>query len=487
MIVVAGVLAYPLAREPSLTAVAVVVLLLVLAIVRFAQAGARIVFSLKAILLVTGLIACELVLRLTGEPWREVHRFPGFEVITAMSADGKWVAASQGTSIEIRETKTGRTVQTIKMPAAEAALKASQRWAFKMAFSEDGKSLMTVDWQTHPCWLDIATGKEKRRWSTSPGICPLASSGNRFLENTYVVPSNGTIACNIFDVEQEKPLLTIECKTLFYRVISPKGTYVLVGKDQADIEIWHVDEKRKVGSVPVPQNNPAIFNAVFTRDERYLAIPTGTGIAIWDLQQFEMIAEWNPKNFAHATTLQWSPDGKRLVVSYIELIGPTSGPGVVAGARNAIEHGYLLDRSCREIASLEGTSGVFSPTGDRIATIFNSAGVFINDGKSGKPLSMIAARPMEIVLGGSTIQFTPDGDWMFVNGTPTVYRRTRSEFWYSIYMLPAFWGMVLFLSALIVQLCEAVLVKRAAKGNLPFITRRVSEGPVESSLAHASG
>lgn len=99
-----GLLALTLARWTIIAGMVVVAVVLSLTILRFIQNGARPSFSLKTILLVTGIVACGIVLNMTGDPWKEVHRFPGFEVNVAMSPDGELVAANQGTSIVIRET-----------------------------------------------------------------------------------------------------------------------------------------------------------------------------------------------------------------------------------------------------------------------------------------------------------------------------------------------------------------------------------------------
>ncbi len=111
-VAIGGLLALTLARWTILAGLVIVAGVLSLTLVCFIQKGARPSFSLKTILLVTGLVACGIVLKMTGDPWKEVHRFPGYEMNVAMSPDGELVAASQGTSIVIRESQTGRTVQT---------------------------------------------------------------------------------------------------------------------------------------------------------------------------------------------------------------------------------------------------------------------------------------------------------------------------------------------------------------------------------------
>ncbi len=326
---------------------------------------------------------------------------------------------------------------------------------------------MTVDWQTYPSLLNVANGEEIRRWPTNSGICPLAASGNRFVANSVAATSTGRAVrtCNVYDIEHVDPILTIASNYPFCRSVSPTGSHVLVGKDKADAELWNVDEQRLVGTIPIPENSfytPLVF-AKFSINGNLLAVPTLAGVDVWDVTQCRKVAEWKPQKFNRVTSLEWSPDGSRLVASYWELIGP-SGPAAAAAAiagnstRNAIDHCFLLDQNCREIAPISGTNATFSPSGDRIATIY--AGFLILDGSTGEFLTGGRGRTMGMFFANPAIHFSPDGDWMFVNGDPTVFRRTRSEFWYSIYQLPAFWGMVLFLTAMNVQLFESIYVVR---------------------------
>ena len=86
-------------------------------------------FSLLTMLLVVGLIGCFISLQNEGEPWSLAHQFAGHEVNIAMSPDGSLVAASQGTSIEIRETRSGKSLATLDLPPKEAAAKAGSKWS----------------------------------------------------------------------------------------------------------------------------------------------------------------------------------------------------------------------------------------------------------------------------------------------------------------------------------------------------------------------
>ena len=247
--------------------------------------------------------------------------------------------------------------------------------------------------------------------------------------------------CNVYDVEHIDPILTIASKDPTCRSISPTGSHILIGKDDASAELWNVDEKLLVGSIPMP-----FYSAKFSYDEKFLAVPTSVGLDIWDVLQCRKVIEWNPKGSHKVGSLEWSPDGSRLLAMYTEQIGPSD---------REFSRYALLDQNCREIAFISGMNARFSRSGDRIATT-GTYGLFtVFDGSKGGPIATVRGRTMEIGLANPSICFSPEGDWMLVNGDPIVFHRTRSERWYGCYQLPAFWGMILFLAALIVQLFES--------------------------------
>ena len=467
-VVVASVLALVIALGKTWRPFTVAVILIGLlppALTIYIQRGSRPRFSLTTMFLVTGLVACAIVLRTAGSPWKQVHQFPAKGANVAMSADGKLVAASQGDSVEIRDTQTGRLVQTIKVSAAEAGFKGTGMWACRFGFADDGKSLMTVGWKTYPCLFDVATGEEVRRWPAFSGGDKLAVSGTRFMGDSMALSSR-LRQCNVFDVEQDQPILTVEDCHFWFRSISPTGSHVLVGKDEtaqrglpSRAELWDVDQKQLLGTIPLPPGQPLFF-VKFSSDGKLLAVPTSTGLAVWDVAQCRQISQWTPANFASVWSMEWSPDGSRLVATYTEMIGP-SGPVAAAAAKagkskpNAIEHSYLLDQQCQEIAEIRGGSPAFSPSGDRIATVFGNVNIF--DGKSGEFLASLPSQPSRTFSGEPSFHFSPDGTWLCHSGfPPTVYQRTRSERWYSVYELPAFWGVILFLTSLILQMVKSI-------------------------------
>src|SRR5689334_7222165 len=76
----------------------------------------------------------------------------------------------------------------------------------------------------------------------------------------------------------------------------------------------------------------------------------------------------------------------------------------------------------------------------------------ILDGQTGEFLTTLG-RPARSIPGGyRSIIFSPDGEWLLHNGGATVWHRRRSERWFGIFALPAFWAADFFLIALLLPL-----------------------------------
>src|SRR5262249_41078567 len=146
--------------------------------------------------------------------------------------------------------------------------------------------------------------------------------------------------------------------------------------------------------------------AHFSPDDRYVALPTKTGVDIWDLSRFEKIGSWQPAAFSYLDSVSWSPTADRFVGTFTEKTSATTGR----------EHSFLIDRQGNEIAKINGTCAAFSPSGDRIAIMFGP--LMILDGQTGSPLTIVGFPPhgghsATPVLNHQSIWFSPDGEWLF--------------------------------------------------------------------------
>ena len=445
-LIIAGTLSFLFARWPAFSlgaSCALILFTLPFITIRSALRRKWPTFSVGTLLLVTGLIVSAIALARQGQVWKEVHRFPGYEVNIAMSPDGKLVAASQGLEIEVRETRTGNVVSTITCSSSELA--STGRWVYGIEFTPDSKSLVIGHWRKQgPCVVDIESGRITRQWNCD-GTVRISTFGNRLIAS-----NRNSSMYEVFDVDEDDSLLSIpSSKRMAFswsKAISAGGKYVIVGKTQAVAALWDVDNARIVGELPIVSRPTAFFFASFSPDEKLVALQTATGIATWDVATATKQSEWSATNCDTVNSIAWSHDSKRLIVSYTEMIGPTNAAPAIT--QNASNHGVLLDRQLKELASIVGGSGCFSPSGDRVAAIHGH--IQILDSQTGRYLTGISQIPSSGILGNKSLRFSPDGNWLFHNSQPVVHRRLRSEHWFSIHGVPAFWGVVAFIAALIV-------------------------------------
>jgi WD40 repeat protein len=329
-----------------------------------------------------------------------------------------------------------------------------------MAFSPDGKSLLTIIQGPGPftatsCTahlVDWETNLEARKWSASRAgrISPL---GDRFFMYTDDTSPGGSAIC-VFQFDRDEPLLAVPQPTSWQRpmedMLSSTGRYLLVSGQHDEVNVWDVAGGRKIGTLKDrdfgPTDRPLIYSQ-FSPDDRYLVLSTKTGVDIWDVERFERIGRWEPADFSWMVAIEWSPNADRIVAMFNQRTGPTT----------AREHAALIDRSGREIAKMNASCATFTPSGDRIAVKY--AMVDILDGQTGRLLTSLGLPPQgghaaAPFPGYRAISFSPDGEWLLHNGGATVWHRRRSERWYGIFTLPAFWGADFFLIALLLPLAK---------------------------------
>ena len=412
-------------------------------------------FSLRSLLLVFGLVFCLVVLRREGGAWQSVSEVPGFCLTVIFSPDARLVATiANGTDppIEIREARTGRFLKSLPKPGI--------RFVTDMAFSPDGQTLLTMIQSTGPFsptsasvhLVDWQKGEMRRKWSASR-MGHISARGDRFFMYTDNASPTGP-AMRVFQVDRDEPLFEVPKPKFWPRafedVISSTGRYLLVRAPEDAVQLWDVDAKRQVGTLTDRDfgktNRPYIFSQ-FSPDDRYLALATKTGIDFWDVERFERIGRWQPAHFSFLGAIEWSPAGDRIFAMFVEKTGPTTAPS----------HSFLVDRKGREIAEVNGICATFSPAGDRLAVSYGGT-IQILDGQTGGFLTTLGGpaqgRHSAIFMpgGNRSIFFSPDGKWLLHNGGATVWHRRRSERWFGIFAIPAFWGTDFFLIALLLPL-----------------------------------
>lgn len=212
----------------------------------------------------------------------------------AVAPDGKMVAASRGNQVHLFEMKTIPAEKkgdkdktewafakslfdpTLKTPDGKTAKAAHISLVESMAFSPDGKALVTGSFTELTIW-DTAKGEPKNRvGGFADRVCTIAFSadGKKFATGGGAATEDGEI--RIFDTETAKPF--------------------------AEVKAGHSD---------------TVFGVAFSPDGKLLATcGADKFVKVWDLPQAAGGAPKFVKSFEghthHVMGVGWTPDGKKL-------------------------------------------------------------------------------------------------------------------------------------------------------------------------------
>jgi uncharacterized protein (TIGR03067 family) len=160
-------------------------------------------------------------------------------IATALSHDGKWVAAgTEHGDVHLWEAKTGTKVRTFG--------RSKDIGAIPVGFSKDGKWLVTsvFRWTTH--------GKPDLRasvllWDVATGEAKHEIQGNMFL-----------------------------------RSLTEDGKWLITGQDEKTVRIWDVETGKEVGSFT--ERNDPVVDCFISRDKKLLATSDQSGtVRLWEI------------------------------------------------------------------------------------------------------------------------------------------------------------------------------------------------------------
>ncbi len=177
--------------------------------------------------------------------------------------------------------------------ALDRSVKAHSGWVTSVAFSPDGRRLVSGSWdRTVKSW-DISTGEQLTLGGKKKEIQALAfSRDGRFLaaenssDNTALLDS--TTGQEIRALATDKPLGTLGSDWVYSIAFSPDDRWLASGIDDKTVRIWDVKTGQKVRDL-IGLHRPVIYIA-FSPDGRLLA--TGDdekSIRIWDPSNGEQI------------------------------------------------------------------------------------------------------------------------------------------------------------------------------------------------------
>ncbi|GAA3512767.1 WD40 repeat protein [Streptosporangium album] len=225
----------------------------------------------------------------------------------AYSADGKLVAVTKGSSVEVKETATGGT-------AADTLSDGSRG---ELLFSPDGRHLASY------------TGSSITIWSDFNLVPVLVHKIDSITPSLAFDPDGRTVR-----YLEENTVVTLDLGALLGparlkgtdggAVLSPDGRLLAARPEGTHrVTLWDVRLRRPVGA-PLDVGRGSFFHMAFTPDGRRLAVSRqgssggGSTIGIWDTSSLKRVATVSSKGQGGVTAMAFSPDGTALAAAVEE-------------------------------------------------------------------------------------------------------------------------------------------------------------------------
>jgi WD40 repeat protein len=352
---------------------------------------------------------------------------------------GSVVFSPDGTTILIGGLDgTARLWDSATGRPAGPILRHQARGDIKVAFSPDGKTLVTFCWVGGVLQLwDSATGRpigERRRplglhrgfydlplpsqlWDAAAGrytrpflkipmprgAVALSPDGNTFV----TVQSNGTL--RVWDAVTGQPLTPPRKghnDWIRFAVFSPDGATFLTGSTDKTARLWDAVTVRPIG-MPL-LHRYAVFRGAFSPDGKLLSTcGDGEAVRVWESQPYQSI-RLVLEHASRCTAVAFSPDGKLIVTGHgdgrVRRWDATTGRSIAP----ALEHPQAIG------------SVVFSPDGKTILIGGWDGTARLWDSASGQRAGPLFRHKRQ---GDVKAVFSPDGNTVLTGGNDGTVRQ----------------------------------------------------------------
>ncbi len=330
---------------------------------------------------------------------KEVQSLPIPASAVAFSVDGKWLAASSGSSVKIWDLSTERELQTL----------GGQLGAQDLVFSPDGKLLVTGD-KALGLW-DVTSGKLIRTIPSAAQSLVYSPDGRWLATNP-----KGTL--QIWDTRSWTPA----------NLSPPVGEHVWwmgFGAAQpppadlaaAGVKWW------QVGAGPEARSLwGTTYAAVLSPDGKILAtaalrVPSVSNydrpnVSIWDIATGRLLQTFAAHEVG-VSGVAFSPDGKWLTTAGQDSrLDPANVGGSLAAMKHSIklwDTGTWQLRTSLPFIGMTGGFRGFSPDGRTLA---------VSRGNLVTLYGVLDGQPIKNLAGGGTgtVRFSPDGSWLAQGG-----------------------------------------------------------------------
>jgi RNA polymerase sigma factor (sigma-70 family) len=286
---------------------------------------------------------------------KELHRLADkrWNSDGVLSADGKVLAVSirsaDTTTIHLLETATGKELHRLEGHPGYIRAK---------AFSADGRTLASADWDRGVWIWDTATGKEVRRFPEGPAVHALALTP----DGKTLATTTGNTTVHLRETATGKELHNFPVKKLVSQLLfAPDGKTLAAvgipfGNGASELYLWDTATGKLRQQLDIPEHN---WRAAFSPDGRTLCTAHHAAIRLWDVASGKQLKQF-AGNSTHTIGLTFSGDGKTLATS----ADGTLRLWEVATGKELPAPGEGHQGPVRALAFLEGGKTLVSAGGD---------------------------------------------------------------------------------------------------------------------------
>jgi WD40 repeat protein/DNA-binding SARP family transcriptional activator len=345
----------------------------------------------------------------TGELSATLTDHSGVVLEVDWSADATRLATgSEDGTARVWEVSEAGARETVAVAARDL-----QGGAYGIAFSPDGEQLLTGDQRVTAAkiWdVGLSGGAEE---ATLPAPVHELADAAFTPDGRGVVASAADADAVVWDIAtgEQQRTLGRPGGGVWRIEVSPDGRLVAATTRLGDLRVWDI---RTGETVYVADPSVFVEDTAWSPDGDVLAVAAGDDRRGWITfidRAGRRVAELREDDGAWPHSVDFSPDGERIVTSRIDIHrdNPT-----VSGAR-------VWDRSTGEVLThieVEAQRVVFDPTGTRVATDDDQRDAALWDADSGRRLATFSGHPGSVYA----LAFDPAGDTLATASTDGTVR-----------------------------------------------------------------
>ena len=195
-----------------------------------------------------------------------------------------------------------------QQPAAKAAIVPAGHQVYWLAYSPDGKMVLSVGNSDYVKLWEVALRKERaalrghNKEVTRVAFCPDGSKWATGSDDTTVV---------VWDAAKREELFTLKGHTgvVVGVAFAPDGKTLVTGADKT-VRVWGLETKKEIAALHLYADVASIAHAP---DGKTVAIGTvDGGVSIWDTDEPRKVLPCSTKHTNRVRGLAYSPDSKTL-------------------------------------------------------------------------------------------------------------------------------------------------------------------------------